>query len=45
MATAVQSRSGDEPPSGLQGKGTIADPYDRGNAPGIATFPLSLALY
>ncbi|KEF55346.1 uncharacterized protein A1O9_08096, partial [Exophiala aquamarina CBS 119918] len=27
------SRSGEEPPSGLQGQGTVSDPYDRGNAP------------
>lgn len=27
-------RSGEEPPAGLQGKGTATDPYDQGNAPG-----------
>lgn len=35
MATVAQSRSGEEPPSGIQGKGTIDEPYDQGNAPGI----------
>lgn len=38
MAAVAQSQSGQEPPSGIQGSGTVNEPYDQGNAPGIATF-------
>ncbi|KIY03784.1 uncharacterized protein Z520_00475 [Fonsecaea multimorphosa CBS 102226] len=32
MATSA-THSGQEPPSGIQGKGTLDEPYDQGNAP------------
>ncbi|OCT45003.1 hypothetical protein CLCR_06323 [Cladophialophora carrionii] len=32
MGTAT-TQSGIEPPSGIQGKGTVDEPYDQGNAP------------
>ncbi|OAL20209.1 hypothetical protein AYO20_11535 [Fonsecaea nubica] len=32
MGTSVM-QSGKEPPSGIQGKGTLDEPYDQGNAP------------
>lgn len=28
-----QPEAGEEPPSGAQGKGTVDEPYDQGNAP------------
>lgn len=31
------TESGEEPPSGVKGKGTINEPYDQGNAPAQAT--------
>lgn len=31
--------SGEEPPSGFQGKGTVNEPYDQGNQPEQATAP------
>lgn len=33
------TKSGEEPPSGVQGKGTIDEPYDQGNAPETAAGP------
>jgi len=32
-------RSGVEPPSGIQGRGTADEPYDQGNQPAQATGP------
>ena len=34
-----QTSSGEEPPSGFQGKGTADEPYDQGNQPEQATGP------
>ena len=34
-----QPSSGEEPPSGFQGKGTVDEPYDQGNQPEQATGP------
>jgi len=34
MGSTAPAQSGEEPPSGIQGKGTATEPYDQGNAPG-----------
>ena len=34
-----QPSSGEEPPSGFQGKGTVDEPYDQGNQPEQAAGP------
>ena len=33
VASGSGSQSGQEPPSGVKGKGTATEPYDQGNAP------------
>lgn len=33
MNSTAPAQSGEEPPSGIQGKGTATEPYDQGNAP------------
>ena len=37
-----QQQHGDEPMSGIQGKGTVTDPYDAGNRDGKPSIPLRL---
>lgn len=34
MASDSQTKPNEEPPAGIQGKGTIDEPYDQGNTPG-----------
>ena len=34
-----QASSGEEPPSGFQGKGTVDEPYDQGNQPEQSVAP------
>lgn len=43
MTSVAQIKSNEEPPSGIQGKGTIDEPYDQGNAPGEFSAASSVA--
>lgn len=37
MSTVAHASRAEEPPSGIQGEGTINEPFDQGNAPGKAS--------
>jgi hypothetical protein len=38
----VAARHGDEPVSGVQGRGTVSDPYDAGNRDGESSIYLEM---
>ena len=39
VRSAGQPTSGEEPPSGFEGKGTVDEPYDQGNQPEQSAAP------